>query len=375
MILVGGLIPSDWLTASGLGLLFLQVWYTVKSVKTVNIDEQALLLLFGKPIKTVRPGIDGKVGLVYVAYKICKLLRAPTGIIEKDVPADPRFIWHGDATKGDGRVPVGFFPPIRVTFATLPDELVKVRSPFGPNRTIPKDDAYIQRNTAEVEMSYGWQINNLKKLAVRLGTKNTLARAQSQMDDTSVGTFTAIFTKITAAEAMTLLEETNQEIQKKLDETTKDWGVTIAFIRIKPFNFSHDLNDAVSGVAEALQKKKAVISASQGEMEKRTNEGQGTANAEYDLLAARAGAERLRAEVAAMPGGATAMAIEAIQRGLETAKAVIVPENNIFGTVAGIGELLKHVPVKNPSNPSNTPAATPKQKPTQNPEPRYGSKK
>ena len=347
MVFAGKRQESWWLTLSTVGassfgvtIIILQIWHATVSIKYINLDQQAILLLFGGFVKNVEPG-----RLYYVPWGIESMIVAPTGMIEKDIPADPRRIWHGDATEGDGIVPKGYLPPVRVTFAPKPEEKVTVLGAQGqPSRTIPEDDAYLQRNTAEIEASYGWQVTNLNLLVKKLGTKNTLHKAQSQMDDAAIGTFTDIFSKITAAEAQTKLKEVAATVRDAITDESKDWGISIGFFRIKPFGYSHSLNDSVSNANQALQNRRAVISKSEGEKTRLINEGAGTASAEGALLMARARGEAALAKVAATPGGQYAMAVQATQRGLETARAVIVPQDSLFGAVAGIGKMMQSLP-------------------------------
>ncbi len=354
MILIGKGSDTWWTTFSRLGLstfgfiiLMLQIFYNLESIQMVKLDQKAILLLFGSYMYDVNPG------LVYVPWGICSLIVASTRIIEKDIPDDPKFIWHGDADT----VPLGFSPPVRVTFAPNPTEEVKFKTFDGHERTIPKDDAYHQRNTAEVEASYGWQIDDLYELVVRLGSKNTLAKAQSQMDDTAVRTFNSIFSKITAAEAQTKLKEVEAEVIRELEETTNDWGITVKFFGIKPFNYSHDLNTAVREASSSLPRQQAVMRAAEGERVRLEKVGLGNAAALAAKLKAQAEGEEARAKVAATSGGQYALAIEAIQSGLETANTIIVPQDNMFGAVAGIAELIKRIPQTPPSQ-DNPPTPT-----------------
>lgn len=363
----------NW-TTSGVMLLLMQLIYTLASIKSVKLDRQAILEFFGHFVCYVDSGI------VYVPYLLCTLIDAPKTMIERDLPADPRKIYHGDPKDGDGKIPPGFFPPIRVTFAS---PLTKgLDNPFRGNKNvvIPKDDPYNQRQTAEVEMSYGWKIFDLRRLYETIGT---IDKAISQMDDMAIGTFTDIFSGMTPAEALMHLDGVGNEVKKQLSTLARPWGIEIPVARMKPFGFSHDLNAAVVNVPIAQQRKKAAIITSEGSRDALTNVGVGKANMEYDLLSARADAEGELAIVAGTPGGQFAMAMQATQRGLETSRAVIVPQDNLFGAAVGISELIKKFPTNTPpaivppapqssgqgAQVSNTPQA-----PQQPRKPRYGGK-
>ncbi len=328
----------------GLTILILQVFYTLQSLKTVKLDEIVMLLRFEAYVRDVRPG------LVYVPWLFYRLLRAPTAIVEKDLPADPSVIWHGDATKtAEGKVPSGYFPPIRITFAPPADDApttIAKSGTGGGTRTIPKDDAYNQRNTAEWEASYGWRINDVHELVKKFGThvkngKGPIERVQSQMDDIAIATANSHFSLMTAAEAMTKIMEVADAIKAKLTDESKDWGITVEFFRNKPFSFSHELHTAVMQAAEALPKQRTVIVASVGEKEKRINEGIGAASAEYNLLSARVKVQGELAKVAETPGGKFAMAMQTTADVGKAARAIIVPQNDIYGMVAGVTEMLK----------------------------------
>jgi regulator of protease activity HflC (stomatin/prohibitin superfamily) len=354
---------SDFNLASiGITFLLLQAIYTFVSFQTVQMNRRVIFLFFGRYVRDVNPGI------VYVPFPFCQLISVSRNIIERDLPASPENIYHGDLTEGTGIVPEGKTPALRVTFAAPENEddlsvITKVKRGDKTEeikKTVPKDDAYYSRLTAEIEISYGFRVIDLRTFYEVIGTVDN---AVADMDDHTVAGFTSRLQRVTVAEAMLKLDELADEVKRELCDYSEGWGIDVTFARIKPFGQSHTLNTAVAGVSAARENKKAVIHTSEGEMEKLSNEGFGRANAEFDLLSARAVAQKETAKVASTPGGQFALGINAVQRGLETARAVIVPQDNLFGAVAGITELLKQFPASTPSTGGNQPAETQDVKP------------
>ncbi len=346
MILFGRSTGSWWDTLSqvnletgGVLILLIQVFHALNSVKNVNLNQQAILLLFGAFVKYVEPG------LIYVPWGFCRLLRATTETIEKDVPADSRFIDHSDVTDqttgGTGVIRKGYFPPIRVTFA--PAKAAETIEVGGERITIPADDPYGKRNTAEVEFSYGFEIYDYARVVKRFGTDDPIGKAKNQLDDVGIGVVNDELSRMTTARAMMSQSAVANKIRDTQSTESADWGVQILFVRLKPFGFSHKLNTAVRQAAESFALKQAVVVASEGERERLTNVGTGTAEAERLLLEARAKGEAALAKVAETPGGKYAMAVREIGQAVTAARAVVVPGDNLLGAVASAAALVKQV--------------------------------
>ncbi len=357
---------SIWTT-----LLLFYIVHLGLSLKSIGVDEQAMLLFFGRFV-----GFLGS-GPAYVPFGLFQVIRAPKGIIEKDLPADPRKIWHGDETKTDGKVPKGYFPATRVTFAPKPEDDVTLES-LGKRNTIPEDDAYLQRTTASVEASYGWIIKDLRKFVEKFGLDTPIVQAQRQMDDAATGSYNSIFSSITAAEAIPKTTEVAGIVKETLSTISEEWGIEVSYFNIKPLKFSHDTNKSVSEVAESLQKKKTMINLSEGKKTELTNVGKGAAAAEKAMLTARAAGNKKLAETANTPEGRFAMAAQVAQKATEGARLIIVPDNNLFGAAAGVGEMVRKFDSSDSSTPQATPVPTvskPKTPPAQKPKGSRSNKK
>lgn len=336
--------------SAGMSLLLIQIIYMTLAVDSVRLNEQAIILAFGAFVRF------GRKGLNIVPPFFCEIIKATTAVIEKDVPDEPGKIWHGDATKGDGKVPDGLTPAVRVAFAPAPPtNSTDVMMDDGRVVSIPSDDPYRERNMAEIEGSYGWRITNLRTFVEKFGNKNPVAKAQKQLDDCAVAVLTHELPSITAAEAMMRMEYMSSRVTGELKQISQGWGVEIDFFRLKPFIFSHELGISVREASEAVAKKTTKIRESEAEREALTNTGIGKANAHREFLNATADGQAKTAKVASTPAGQFAMAVNAIQTGLETARAVIVPEGNIFGAIAGATEMMRQFPITTPDGTTDTP--------------------
>ncbi len=344
----------------GITLLLLQAIHLGLSLQIVLENRSAMLLRFGAYAGNVKPG------LVYVMWPLYQLISVTKNMIEFDIPDSPEKIFHGDLTEdtSDGVVPKGYTPALRITFAP-PQPLEKdkdgyevtIKDPIkGGQETksliIPKDDAYYKRNTTEIEASVGFCVTNLRTFYEKIGSVDNASRS---MNDHAVSGLNSRLPKFTLAEALLRLDEFAFGMIEDLTQYSNDWGICVVFFRFKHPGVSHTLNAAVSGVAVAGENLKTTRLAAEGIKTTLTQTGLGKANAEFDLLSARGHALKEMADVAATPGGALAMTVNATQEALVAAKTVIVPTDNIMGMIAGASGMLKNIPDIPTANQDQTP--------------------
>jgi len=285
----------------GLVIFYLQVLYTIASLRTIGPTQLGARLLFGKPINALFPG------LVFIPLGICQLRRETRLTIEDELPADPEHVFREELGKAEVIPPElvreGYVPPIRITFSHPTEE---------------SSDPLNARVTAEVVVVIRWRIVNFLQF---LGVIGSRREARRQLQDVSINTIFPILTKKTAAEALAQLEEINKDLEKALRDMVagegvedRPWGAQLANAQIKLISFSHGLNKEIEKVPEAKLERQATILKAEGEKEKRRLEGEGAGQAERALLKGRTGGLLAMKKALELPPEAVI--------GAETARAV-----------------------------------------------------
>jgi regulator of protease activity HflC (stomatin/prohibitin superfamily) len=355
-------------TYLGVTILLLQLVHIGLSLRIVLENRLAMLLQLGAYAGDVKPG------LIYVLWPVSQLITVTKNMIERDIPDSPENIFHGDLTEetSDGLVPEGSTPALRITFAppqplkdgadgyevTINDPKDRPkdgREPIKIKVIIPKDDAYFRRNTTEVEASFGYCVTNLRLFYEKIGSVDN---ASQSMNDHAIAGLNTQLPKFTLAEAFLRLDEFASDMVYALTEYSDEWGIKVIFFRFKHPGVSHALNSAVSGVAVASENLKTTRFTAEGIKTTLTETGRGNANSNADMLSSTAQGLRDIAAVAANPGGAYAMTVNAAEKALVAAKTVIVPSNNLFGMIASAADVLKNIPNQpQAGQPDQTPQA------------------
>jgi regulator of protease activity HflC (stomatin/prohibitin superfamily) len=326
--------------------------------KVVKTNRLAGLLVFGRYVK------DLEAGLHYAPPGITQIIHVTKEVIESDLPDSPEFIYHGDPTAkkpdgspGDGKIPAGMTPALRFPFpgkeATKDVEVtIKVPQEDGTEKeivyTIPKDDSLLKRQTAEVEISYGFRVRNLRSFYEAVGNVDN---AKRDMDDHTIGGFNSRMLKCTLAENLYRLEQTCSEVKKELSEYSKDWGIEVTFARLKPIGLSHQYNTALTLRAAAIEDKKTTITKSEAEREARQNKGRGDGSYNQSVLEGTAAGQKALIEASKLDDGRT-QAIQAVGNALKNANLVVAPQDNLLGAVASIPSVLKAVSPTQPPPPA-----------------------
>jgi regulator of protease activity HflC (stomatin/prohibitin superfamily) len=258
---------SDW--NWGLALFLMIVLYTIASFRQLGPTELGARVLFGKPIDQVSSGF------VFVPVGIFTLEVAPATVIQDELPSDPQNIF-----RGDGEVPPGKFPPIRIPFG-LP--------------TTENDDPYDHRMTQEVVPVVTWRIENFIKFLTTIGSVN---EARRQMEDTAIAMLIEAFAKITPAVALQELEKHSNDLKRSIDDRVEGWGIELKSAKIKGINFDHALNTAILGVPKATVNAKATVITAEARKRQLELEGAGAGNAEKAILDGRtAGLKKMATEL------------------------------------------------------------------------------
>lgn len=240
----------------GLELFLLLAVYTIASWKEIGPSDIGVRLFFGDPVDQVGPG------LTFVPWGLITLTPFANETQQAELPSEPGLIYRGTESDPDGKnVPVGRHSPIRIVFGK-PDDPKTV-------------DPYDQRMVAEVTPVIRYRIVNAVAF---LRTIKTWENARLQIEDAVVAVLNEELSKVTPAKALTQLsgpEGIYKKLERAIDELLRSWGIDLESISLKPFGYSHKLNEAVLEVPKAQREKEAQIIRAEGTKEATALVGQG----------------------------------------------------------------------------------------------------
>lgn len=221
------------------------------------------------------------------------LITFPLLTKEMEIPAEPENIWRGEGNPPADRPELR--PPVRITFAEGTD----------------KNDPLARRVTEEVSFFARMRIERFFPFYVRIGS---IDEAKHQLEDVGVSYLAEVLPGHTLSDAITKVADYSTELKRRFDAAVQGWGVKIPTARVKQFPFSKSLNISIQQMAESTAKKIATITTAEGERDKRSLEGAGTAAAEKALLDVRTDALRRRKTELGITDGAVVAGIEAAER-------------------------------------------------------------
>jgi regulator of protease activity HflC (stomatin/prohibitin superfamily) len=318
----------------GIILLAFELSHLLFSFGTVKIDEVAVLFLFGKPIDTLKPG------WYFAPFGIYSVRKENGAFFQDELPAEPENIF-----RGDGPTPEGKFPPIRIKFGM----------PRNDDDDTLKNDPYNVSIVADVVPVVAWRINEPILFFEKM---KTVENCRKILSDRAIAVCGDQLSTMTPAKALQNLKSISENLEIEIKETVEPWGILIKDAFLKPFNFSHGLNDAVVGVAKADLKRQETIKISEGDKKKIINEGEGKADAEEKMLLARAKGEseikklileveRINLEKVIKLGeteiGQLVLWMETLKKALEKAQYSIIPGSELFTATSGIKEMLEKI--------------------------------
>lgn len=299
------IIPTIAISKIGIIVLALYIAYLILSIRIINADKIATVILLGKALGDVEPGI------MIAPAGIVRIVTFPRAIFNDELPADPEYIY-----RGNDKIPDGMFYPIRIKFGNPDSADIDL-----------KDDPYNVCMVVEVVPVVNWRISNATEFFINIGSIEELRKILS---DKVIADFGVKFSKMTPAKALQQLHTISEELRVKLSAETGGWGISINNTDIKPFNFSHDLNIAVIKVSEAELNKKAKI-----------QEGIGVAEAERLMIEAKAVGYTKLAKLAKTEEGKYAIYLQTLEESLKSANYSIIPGgSDLFSAFAGIREML-----------------------------------
>jgi regulator of protease activity HflC (stomatin/prohibitin superfamily) len=315
-------------------LLGIEVGLLFFSFGKVNTDEVAAMFYFGRPIGNLEPGW-------YFAPIFFYSVKKENGAFFQDeLPAEPE-----DIFRGDGPTPEGKFPPIRIKFGM----------PRNDDDETLKNDPYNVSIVADVVPVVAWRITDPILFFTKM---KTVENCRKILSDRAIAVCGDKLSTMTPAKALQNLRDISEELEKVLKASVVGWGIEIKDAFLKPFNFSHGLNDAVVGVVKADLKRQETIKESEGSRIKLINEGVGKADAEEKMLLARAKGEseikklileveRINLEKVIKLGetdtGQLVLWMETLKKALEKAQYSIIPGSELFTATSGIKEMLEKI--------------------------------
>ncbi len=349
-------LPWNW----GWALFFFQVLYTGLCLRTVGPTEWGALLLFGKPVRQLDSG------LTFVPRPFYSLIKETKLIIQLELPGEPEQIERADQDKPGDKKKI----PIRITHASL-ETAVHPETGNPLNEEQKKglvNDPLIQRLTSEVSFIVRYKIKDYLKFLSTIGSSEEASR---QISDTVILTGQTELAKITLAHAFIYLESISRKIrnsveylvgeisreylEKKTDERAgiddhkKDsWGIDVEDASIKLVDTGRRVNEKMADATAAGFGKRETIQKAEGEEERLTREGRGTANARQSLLEAEAKGLAALAKATSDEAGRLVLHLKTVQTALEKSKYSIFSGSDTMAAIAAIHETWEKVVSKEP---------------------------
>lgn len=361
-------------------LPFLYVAYSIVSIKApVAPDEMGIKLVANKPVQNIYAG------WVFVPPLFCRVITTSKNLIVIQVGRiDPKRNEQGAAVEelpadmyAESATKIPIAEPLRVTFAdrsTTNEEWTTASSEQldqyigGPNA---RREELFSRVTTDPVVVIGVKIYDLRRLVQRVGTDrkewaNMLAQQAKATLSEFAGKHTVAYTIAHMHKAKKrLLHDLEEQIHDPHPDTTEhqakaqekawqalSWGLNVEWVRISTLGLPRHINEgAAKARAEAYlqegERRKAEASAYKIKLE-----GEAKATAEEQLLTAQANGRRklgeaeaasIRAKVEASSSetGRMLAELEAIGGALANANLVVVPNNDIIGSIKAIQASLK----------------------------------
>lgn len=280
----------------GIALFFAIILYTIASFRTIGPTELGARIFLGKPIDQVSSGF------VFIPFGIFTLQTETRLIIQMELPSEPENIYREPEVGGDGKVPEGKFPPIRIPFGRPADE--------GSSFVLDRDPLN-QRLIEEVVPIIRWRITNYVKFLTVIGDKE---QARNQIEDLCVSVLSREFGQVTPSQVTADYQKYNTILTNEIKRSIGTWGITLESAKIKVINFSRSLNKAIQTIAENTAKGKAAIIEAEGLKKAAILDGEGKGAAEKAILDGRTGGLKKMKDDLGLPS-------EAII-GAETARAI-----------------------------------------------------
>lgn len=281
--------------------------YLWLSLKTVGADEIGGALFYGKALKKLSSGLH------FAPWGLMQVRPAPSTVRQFQGPGEPE-----DVQKTDDSVALepGKVRPIRaVTRAPLDSE----------NRIL---DAQM---TLMLGFVIQYQIVDIFDFLRNYGTVEEVERQLRDIGETLLGEEASRNTPNSFIEKLRRL---NKSLTKRTVERFQNSGVNIVSTRVNSPDVSHSVSSDLAGIPSAHAKAEQVKAASTGRRVQLINEGQGAAQAEKDLLIARAEGRKKMMDDLKVSGDAV-LASEAAREVLKETDVLML------GGESGVADVMK----------------------------------
>lgn len=324
-VLILGLFPATIVVGMqwnwGLAMFLALVLYTIASLRQIGPTEIGARIFLGKPIDNVSSGF------VFVPLFVFKLGKETKLIIQNEFPGEPKDIYREPKDGGDGIIPPGKVPPIRIPFG----------NPGEQTCFVLECDPLNQRLIEEVSPVVRWRINDYVKFLTTIGDRDS---AERQMEDLCVATLSREFGKVTPAQVIEDYPKYNKTLTDEINDAIETWGITVESARVKVINFSRDLNKAVQTIAEETAKGKAEVIKAEGLKKSAILAGEGAGGAEKAVLEGRTAGLKKMAEDLGLSGEMILAAETARAITSNPGQKTIIAGSSGFSELATIGSVL-----------------------------------
>lgn len=341
----------------------------------IGPDELAVRTFFGDPTDVLQPGLP------FIPLGLFEIQKLPKTTIQREFPAEPEKIYDGD-----GEVPPGKKPPIRLPFGeSIKDEdsalstfgkdfeVLDIHKIYGTNWStktyeeldeleaierqkhegerklikfiaeLPKKDGISHRVTANVTPVVSWQIENAVDFIQNVSpleteetksftvTEKLIAEMNKRIEDEMIIVLTRLLQKMSLAQALNNVDWINAHLYFAVIKRTLGWGIRVDRAAVKPFGQPKRVNEAIANKAAADYQGSA-------DKELAIKRGEGAAQASHDLqektLAGRAAGYRKLKEETGL-SGEQVLAGEIAGRIADGGNAVVVGADG-FSQLAGV---------------------------------------
>ncbi|MBP9856174.1 MAG: hypothetical protein KBC48_02650 [Candidatus Pacebacteria bacterium] len=331
----------------GLIILAATVAYAILSFKVINPDRQVLIVFLGKPL------FEASGTMVFVPFILGEVFDFPTTVQQIELPGEPEQIFdesYPDEKDENGKIKKGkekplpaeltsrgkpHVRPIRVTFNDEDPEGKNEDGRMRPSATQGdtkngEKDPLRRRVTTTLSFVLPFQVIDPSNAFVTFGNLEEIKR---QLGDYATSELVSLLQVGTLARANNNLDILGRMAKENLFKFlqdkhptkkggTKEWGIHIYDLKLKPFGLGHDLNVKMQAIAESIALAEARKNEGAGEKVYLTEQGAGKANARKAILLAEADGikemEKLNAN------GREVLAIEAVKTGLASGNHVIL---------------------------------------------------
>ncbi len=291
------------------------------SFEELGPSEIGAHMFFGRPIRHL------ECGLAFVPFGITTVEVFSNLIQQAELPAEPEKVYRGSPADPDAKdIPPGKYAAIRILFGAP-----------SPTSGDAPEDPYNNRMAVEVTPIIRYQIEDA---AIFVQTIGTWEKMRTQVEDEVVAKINEEFCTMSPAEALKKIGEVSKKLTEIADEMVGGWGCKIHSVTIKPFSFSHKLNEAVLAVPEAERQKRVQILKAEGDKQAKILVGQGEASAEKAVIEARGEAMKKMYQDLGVDGAAVLAAETA--RGITNnpGQKTIIAGSGGFKDLATVGTVL-----------------------------------